>query len=211
MKFDQFSAKLSGAVQGDLPGFNAQSLLAPTHRGTPDINAEYYKNARLGGVLVLLYPHQEEIRTVLIRRPEYDGVHSRQIAFPGGKREEEDEDIIETALREAEEEVGVPRETVTVICPLSELYIPPSNFLVTPVLAYANERPNFVLQESEVDGILEPTIHQLLDDSLIAEHEIQVRGDMTITSPGLALGEYIVWGATAMMIAELREILRKVV
>jgi len=203
--FDGFQIQLQQALSNPLPGFDAQSTMAPPHRMKPDVQAPYYNSARKGGVLVLFYPHEGTIKTVLIKRPEYDGVHSKQVAFPGGKHEEGDNSLIDTALREAHEEIGVHPSMVEVVGELSRLYIPPSNFLVTPVVAITSQRPNFILQEEEVAGILEPSLYTLLDDELVENHTIQVR-EFVIESPGIDIDGNIIWGATAMMIGELKVI-----
>lgn len=208
--FDKFVNGLKHAATAELPGWQAQQQMAPEHRLKPEKWAEYYKNARLGAVLVLFYPHNDAVHTVFIQRPTYEGVHSGQIAFPGGKKEDEDVDLIQTALREAWEEVGIRPEQVEVIRPLSELYIPPSNFLVTPVMGICYERPAFVPQVSEVDAILETEVRLLSDPSIAAMRRIKVREGIELDSPSFDLGGPIIWGATAMMISELNEVLKKV-
>ncbi len=207
--FSEFVSNLKVAAAQELPGWAAQANMAPPQRLKPETWAEYYKNARLGAVLILFYPHNDAVHTVLIQRPTYEGVHSAQIAFPGGKKEDEDKDLIQTALREAWEEVGVRPEQVEVIRPLSELYIPPSNFLVTPVIGISYERPEFVPQLTEVEAILETDLKLLADPSIAAMRRIKVR-DMELDSPSFDLGGPIIWGATAMMISELNEVLKRV-
>ncbi len=208
--FENFVQGLKKAAVGDLPGWQAQQHMAPEHRLKPDAWEQYKSTARLGGVLVLFYPHNEVVNTVFIQRPTYEGVHSGQIAFPGGKKEEDDVDLVQTALREAWEEVGVRPEQVEVIRPLSELYIPPSNFLVTPVMGVCYERPNFVPQITEVEAILETDLKLLSDPSIAAVRKITIRDGMQLDSPSFDLDGRIVWGATAMMISELNEVLKKV-
>ncbi|CAN5285307.1 CoA pyrophosphatase [soil metagenome] len=207
--FENFVSSLKRAAVMDLPGWAAQSQMAPEGRLKPVDWEQYYPNARLGAVLILFYPLKETVHTVLIQRPTYEGVHSAQIAFPGGKKEDDDKDLIQTALREAWEEVGIRPEQVEVIRPLSNLYIPPSNFLVTPVIGISYERPDFVPQISEVEAILETELKLLADPSIAAMRRIKVR-DMELDSPSFDLGGRIIWGATAMMISELNEVLRGV-
>ncbi|MGB0424803.1 MAG: NUDIX hydrolase, partial [Flavobacteriales bacterium] len=117
---------------------------------------------REGAVLLLLYPKGENWSTVLIKRTKYEGVHSAQIALPGGKREAGDADMSDTALREAWEEVGVPLKEVSLLGNLSDVYIPPSNFLVSAYVGVVKSRPGFVAQESEVAEILEMDIKEEL-------------------------------------------------
>jgi len=209
-RFNDFVTEVKRATAADLPGWQAQSQMAPAHRMQPETWAQYYKDARLGAVLILFYPHNDAVHTVLIQRPTYEGVHSGQIAFPGGKKEDDDQDLIQTALREAWEEVGIRPEQVEVLSPLSELYIPPSNFLVTPVMGICYERPDFVPQITEVDTILETDLKMLTDPSIAATRRIKVREGMELDSPSFDLGGRIIWGATAMMISELNEVLKAV-
>lgn len=204
--FDQFINSLADGLR-DLPGWQAQYQMSPQFRMKPDEAAPYYKDARLGGVLILFYPHNETINTVLIQRPTYQGVHSGQIAFPGGRKEEQDADLITTALREAEEEVNVASQRVTVLNSLTELYIPPSNFLVTPVVGYTTERPNFKPEEREVESILEVPVAELTDKKIRGVKEITPREGVTFHSPYYNVQGKTVWGATAMMISELNAVL----
>ncbi len=210
--FGKFVSDLEAAIaQNDLPGWAAQSKMAPPQRMKPETWMEHYKNARLGAVLILFYPLNDTVHTAFIQRPTYDGVHSGQIAFPGGKREEGDEDLIQTALREAWEEVGILPENVTVLGTLSELYIPPSNFLVTPVMGIAHEQPKFVAQEAEVEKIIETDLKLLTDPAIASIRPIYIREDYRLDSPSFDIGGGpLIWGATAMMISELNELLKHV-
>lgn len=193
-----------------LPGHVAQEKMAPEHRLPHEQWERYFANAKKGGVLILFYPVNQHIHTVLIQRPQYEGVHSGQVAFPGGAKEEKDATMIETALREAEEEVGASRNLIQVVGQLTELYIPPSNFLITPVVGFSEQRPDFILEANEVAGIIEPTLPELLDEKSVGIKKIQVRSDIAIDAPYYDIQGRTVWGATAMMISELNEILRKV-
>lgn len=209
-QFEQFVQGIKRAAEADLPGWQAQQHMAPEHRLKPESWKRYYDTARLGAVLILFYPHKGRVHTVFIQRPTYEGVHSGQIAFPGGRKEDGDVDLIQTALREAWEEVGVRPEQVEVVKPLSELYIPPSNFLVTPVMGISYERPDFVPQITEVESILETDLKLLADPSIAAVRKITIRDGMQLDSPSFDLGGPIVWGATAMMISELNAVLKQV-
>lgn len=206
---DEFAKKLKAQMQ-HLPGHVAQEKMAPEHRLPHEQWERYFANAKKGGVLILFYPVNQHIHTVLIQRPQYEGVHSGQVAFPGGAKEEKDATMIETALREAEEEVGASRNLIQVVGQLTELYIPPSNFLITPVVGFSEQRPDFILEANEVAGIIEPTLPELLDEKSVGIKKIQVRSDIAIDAPYYDIQGRTVWGATAMMISELNEILRKV-
>lgn len=165
------------------------------------------KNAKIGAVLIALYPDNGVIRTVMMKRPDYDGTHSGQISFPGGKAEEKDADIIQTALREAEEEVNIRREDVLVIGQLTQLYIPPSNFLVHPVLGILRNPPILIPDQHEVQSIHVPELSYLLRDDIIDETEILLSTGYRLTTPSFKVDGHIVWGATAMIIAELKELM----
>ena len=191
-----------------LPGHSAQEKMAPEHRLPHEQWERYYPNAKLSGVLILFYPFQSGIHTVLIQRPDYNGVHSRQVGFPGGQKEEADQDIIYTAMREANEEVGVDLKSVTTLGTLTELYVPPSNFLITPVVAYSTDRPQFVLDKKEVVEIIEPEIKELLNEKAIGVKSIKVGPEISIEAPYYNIHGRTVWGATAMIISELNEVIR---
>ena len=150
--FNSYIHQLSLALSQALPGREAQFLMEPLTRRVEMEKQKNRKNAKLSAVLILLYPKDDKIYTAMIKRPVYNGVHSGQIAFPGGKKEDDDLNLSETALRETEEEIGVLRNSVEVIGQLSQLYIPPSNFNVQPVIAYTNNIPDFILEENEVDS-----------------------------------------------------------
>jgi len=210
LSFKIFVEKLSQELQHPLPGYEAQYKMAREFREHPLDTERYHANARLGAVLILFYPKENGIHTVLIQRPTYDGVHSAQVAFPGGKKEEADSTLIETALREAEEEVGINAGLVNVAGALTKLYIPPSNFLVTPVVGFCEVQPLFIRQLTEVDEIVEVDLATLTNEKLINEKVIHLQQNISLQVKYYDIYGKTVWGATAMMIAELNELLRKI-
>ncbi|MBT8302388.1 MAG: CoA pyrophosphatase, partial [Maribacter sp.] len=157
------------------------------------------------------YPNEtRSTNLLLILRKKYNGVHSNQIGFPGGKLEKEDLDIMHTALRETQEEVGVPPPEVSIIKPLTEIYIPPSNFEVQPFLGlYENPKP-FILQESEVESLVEVSLDDFMDDAKVFTQKLSTSYAKNIDVPAFKLNGYTVWGATAMMLSEIKELLRQV-
>lgn len=166
-------------------------------------------NAKIGAVLIALYPDEMGIvRTVLMKRPDYDGTHSGQVSFPGGKMEEADATVIETALREAEEEVNIKPHEVKVVGQLTNLYIPPSNFLVHPVLGILEKQPLLMPDKHEVQSIHLPELTYLLRDDIIEEKDIVLSSGFKMRTPYFEVDGHTVWGATAMMIAELKEVLK---
>jgi 8-oxo-dGTP pyrophosphatase MutT (NUDIX family) len=193
-----------------LPGYEAQYKMAREFREHPIDTERYHTNARIGAVLILFYPKENGIHTVLIQRPTYDGVHSAQVAFPGGKKEDDDSTLVETALREAEEEVGIDANVVTVAGELTKLYIPPSNFLVTPVVGFCEAKPLFVPQQTEVDEIVEVDLATLTNEKLINEKVIHLQQNISLNVKYYDIYGKTVWGATAMMIAEMNELLKRI-
>lgn len=194
----------------DLPGESAQYLMAPKHRPRTDFYARNKIEPRKGSVLILLYPSDGETCVALTLRNEYDGVHSRQVSFPGGKLEESDGTLEYTALRESKEEIGVDFNKVEIIGKLTDLYIPPSNFLVSPYLAYTNSRPEFVLDSREVAALIEVPVVQFLDEKIKTRKKNQTGSGTEIDVPCYVVNDKIIWGATAMMISEFAELLRQV-
>ena len=201
---------IRAALQNPLPGKAAHLEMAPGSRiesllvETP----EQIIHARRAAVLILLYPVNEKVFTVLIKRPVYDGVHSGQIAFPGGRYEPEDRNLTETALREAEEETGIDRNEVNVLGILSELYIPPSNFLILPVVGYMNRKPDFKIQVSEVAGLLHTPLSDLFDERIRSVIPVN-NGDLSFQAPSYLLDQEVIWGATAMVINEFYQVISK--
>ncbi len=196
-------------LQGPLPGRSAHLVMAPESRIESLLHEthEQVTHARKAAVLILLYEMKGSIHTVLIKRPVYDGVHSGQIAFPGGRYEVADKDLTETALREAEEEIGVNRHEVMVLGHLSQLYIPPSNFLILPVVGSINRIPDFTLQTSEVDGILQVSLKDLFDERHRSVTTFTSEAYGTFRAPSYIIDGEIIWGATAMVIRELKELI----
>jgi 8-oxo-dGTP pyrophosphatase MutT (NUDIX family) len=189
-----------------LPGVDAHDLLMPFKRPTPKQALSSGKTPKVGAVLMLVYPQNARLHTVLMERPSYPGVHSGQISFPGGKVEADDADHTATALRETWEEVGVAPETVEVVGKWTSLYIPPSNFIMHPFLGWTAHKPDWQLDPREVASVIETPLTQLIAPETLQERTIPSGvGNTNIRVKGFALGEHFVWGATAMVIMEFRE------
>ncbi len=168
------------------------------------------KKPKQAAVMAVFYPgEQEETRFVLILRKSYKGVHSNQVGFPGGRVEEEDLNLMHTALRETEEEVGIPRQEVTVLRELTRLYIPPSNFWVQPYLGLMERTPLLVPQEEEVEAVLEIDIDEFLSESCLTRQTLSTSYASNIEVPAFLLNGHVVWGATAMMLSEMKDILKQ--
>ncbi|HEY6436059.1 MAG TPA: CoA pyrophosphatase [Ignavibacteriaceae bacterium] len=195
-------------LTGELPGELAHSEMAPIDRPTA-IEARQWPETKESGVLILLYPYKNSVFTSLMLRPDYQGVHSNQVSFPGGRKEEFDKDIYATALREANDELGIMSNEVHVIGNLSELYIPPSKSLVTPIIGYAEKRPEFVIDPKEVSKIIEADLLDLLDEKNMGQTEIVRASYLLKRVPAILYKEFTIWGATAMIINELKWIYKK--
>ena len=163
-----------------------------------------------GGVLILLYEDNGIIKFPLIKRAEYLGAHSGQVSLPGGKAEE-GEDNVECALREAEEEIGIQRSDVKVLGKLSDFFVMPSNFMVTPVIGMVDYTPSFKPDPYEVVRVLEGDINSIIKGDSIKEKEIVAAGKYRMIAPHFEVEGEVVWGATAMMLNELRMVVREVI
>ena len=207
MNFQDFLQFVPQFISAELPAIEAHLKMAPLDRIMSKPN---YKDSlpRTAAVLMLCYPKQEETHIILIVRNEYEGVHSAQIAFPGGKFEEEDTDFSFTALRETFEEVGVHPNQLEIIKSFTEVYIPPSNFVVHPFFGLCRDEINFIPDPAEVAQIIELPISTLLNDSIVVETEIPTSETTSIILPAFKIENHIVWGATAMMLSELKEVLK---
>lgn len=195
----------------ELPGEAIQLKMAPIERLIElKSKARAMNTAKRAGVLVLFYPNSEGIaHLVLILRKTYKGVHSAQVSFPGGKHEDGDVSLEKTALREAEEEVGVRNHAVSVLKELTEIYIPPSNFFVQPFLGITHATPNFIPQLDEVEAIIEVPLRHFMDDSVLVTKTLSTSYATNIQVPAFLLNDHVVWGATAMILSEVRELLNQ--
>ncbi len=204
----EFADKLKNEIQKDLPGTDIQWIMASSDRLIRDFPRIPGNDARVAAVLILLYPVNGSVHTVFMQRTDYNGVHGGQISFPGGKKELFDKDIIATALREANEETGVPVSAIGVIGKLTPLFIPVSNMLVTPVVAWTEEKPHFRHQSEEVDFLFDAELSRFLDPSIIKIKPMVIRGE-PIDVKYYDYDGNVIWGATAMILNELLTIIKE--
>jgi len=192
-----------------LPGTPAHNKMKPLLANGIPIRFPERSDTREGGVLILLYEKNNTIHFPLIRRSEYEGVHSGQIALPGGRYEASDSNLIDTALRETEEEIGIDRSTVSVIGQLSKFYVGASNYNILPVVGYLKEVPEFRPDLFEVAEVIEAKLEVLLNPENVKTKTIRARNAVELTSPYFDIQDQTVWGATAMMLSEFSEILKE--
>lgn len=205
MKFDY--NLLADRLKQPLPGPIAHEPLRAVSIGTIKPKFEHKLPPRPGSVLILLYQDGDQIKFPLTIRPDYLGAHGGQISFPGGKAEE-GEDAIETALREAEEEIGIKRNEIKVIGSLSEFFVVPSNFLVKPIVAFAETKPAFVADPIEVVRIIEGSLEDIMREDAVLTKEILAAKLYPMMAPHFEIEGEVVWGATAMMLNEFRLVIR---
>lgn len=212
MVFSGFLEATTKIKHLDLLGESSHLKMSPPYRVELEKLMKKKKDkAKKAGVMALFYPcYQGQTQLVLILRKSYQGVHSAQIGFPGGKFEHTDKDIMHTAMRETHEEIGVPVQETNVIKSLSPLYIPPSNFIVQPFFGLLEETPVFSKQDDEVEDILEVKLNDFLDDKNRIMTKVATSYDMKVSVPAFKLNGHIVWGATAMMLSELKDLLKQV-
>lgn len=195
-----------------MPGESAHHNLAPLFRLQELEELQKPKiEPRHAAVMAVFYPNPDhQVHFVLILRPTYRGVHSNQVAFPGGRVEEEDRDLAHTALRETEEEVGIPQDDVEVLKEMTPIYIGPSNFWVRPYIGILDYTPEFVPQEDEVEAIIEVDLEDFLSDSSLTNQRLNTSYSKSIEVPAFLLSGHVVWGATAMMLNEMKDVLKEV-
>ncbi len=211
MDFQHFLKYVPKLIQVALPASEAHYKMAPFERieSLKKLNNDTI-NPKKAAVMMLFYPKKGQTHLVLIVRNSYEGVHSAQIAFPGGKYETQDVTFEKTALRETHEEIGIHPEKIEIIMPFTNLYIPPSNFMVYPFLGICKEEIVFVPDNNEVVNVIEWPLNDFLNDDLIVTTTLSTSYAEKIQIPAFKINEHIVWGATAMMLSELKEVLKKV-
>lgn len=211
MNFDQFSNAVSKIENIPLPAETSQFKMSPPFRlKLQELQKDKIKLAKKAGVMALFYPnHTHETTLVLILRKTYKGVHSAQVGFPGGKLEKSDASIQEAALRETYEEIGVPAQTIEVLKKMTQVYIPPSNFFVQPYVGLTTKTPKFIKQDDEVEDIIEVALRDLLDETNVITERVSTSYKVNVDVPAFKLNEHVVWGATAMMLSEIKDLLKE--
>jgi 8-oxo-dGTP pyrophosphatase MutT (NUDIX family) len=205
MNINTFNDFVSKIHENSLPGINSAIQLTPSVRNSQinSINANPTKAA----VVICCYTNtNNEITFPLIKRQTYTGIHSAQISLPGGKEDSLDQNLWDTAKRELNEELGVDLRKLNKLYKLSQLFIPPSNFIVTPYLAYNSSLPKFIINKREVSEIINVTIDQLVDLKK-TNRKISNSYLKDYSVPGYIIKKHFVWGATAMILKEFKVLL----
>jgi 8-oxo-dGTP pyrophosphatase MutT (NUDIX family) len=210
MDFNYFKNNISKLIDCPIGGIDAQFNLAPKLRMKYSQNKINALNPKKAAVVALFYPNKHgETCFLLTLRANYNGTHSSQISFPGGKYDKNDGVLKKTALREAYEEVGIPMNDISIFKQMTDVFIPPSNFLATPFIGFLNYTPTFTINR-EVEKIISILLTDLLDDSSISTTTLSTSYAKNIEVPCFVLNDYVVWGATAMMLNEIKELLKNI-
>jgi len=209
MKLSALVDRLKERLSGPLPGASAHAAMRAMPIGETIPRFAHKLPPKPGGVLILIYEHEGVLRFPLIKRQEYNGAHSGQVSLPGGKAEP-GENAVQAALREGEEEIGIERIKPSVLGTLTDFFVVPSNFMITPVISTLDSEPAFMPDAYEVARILTGSIDDLIKDDAIKHSEILAAGRYRMLAPHFEIGGEIVWGATAMMLNEFRTVLREI-
>ncbi len=190
-------------LQSELPGELAHIHFYPDRIKNKSV--ENINDKKLSAVGIHLYPEKESVFFVLIKRPNYNGYHSGQIAFPGGKKDNSDSNLEQTAKRESFEELSISMDNGEFICELTAVYIPVSNFLVHPFVFWHNQKP-YMSKNHEVAEVIEISLDELINEDNIGKINLEKIGLIDI--PAFIFRECQVWGATALILSELKEMLK---
>lgn len=198
-------AFLANLLKKELPGSEAHKKMLPMGRSiTLPSNASTVKYS---AVLLLLFEKDNELHFCLTKRNNGLKHHAGQISFPGGRCEPFEKDFSTTALRETEEEIGVHRNEIQLLGSLSEVYVQVSNYLIKPYIGFCHQHPNFKINPFEVDEVISVPLSLIFTDGSHQTKDVTTSIG-TIKAPCYQLAEHTVWGATAMMLAELEELLK---
>ena len=194
-----------------LPGEASHLKMAPEFRARELKEAKAAINlAKQAAVMALFYPRAKwEVHLLLILRKSHPkDVHSNQVGLPGGKVEKQDANRQATALRETFEEVGISSEKIEVVRRCTPLYIPPSNFQVHPFMGLIDYQPEFIAQVSEVAALIEVPLSELLNDNNLVTKRLTTSYASQVEVPAFLLQGRVVWGATGMMLNEIRSLIK---
>ena len=210
MDFDSFLTHISSLKEMPLGGMDSQFKMAPAIRKNFVLKDLIMANPKDSAVLALFYPdNTNQTNFLLTQRARYNGTHSAQISFPGGKMEKSDTNLETTALRETFEETGVSQNDIKIYREITKTYIPPSNFWVTPFIGFLEYTPKLVASH-EVNEFIEVKLRDLLNDTSITSKNLTTSYMKNIDVPCFKLNDYIVWGATAMILSEIKDLIKSI-
>ncbi len=202
--FSKFGYELSNVLSTSAQHMSERNMMSPfkiTERLEKQASA---KGHRTGAVAILFYETKGTLHIPLILRPDYNGVHSGQVSFPGGAVDKSDTHLVDTAWRETGEEIGVRRSVLTLSGTINPIYIPPSNFLVYPFVGLIKNNPEFVPDPVEVEEIIELPVNMLLDEKIVEYGLVKSAAKVSLKVPYFNVFGHKVWGATAIMLADLK-------
>lgn len=190
----------------------AQYLMAPASRKNLARYPQENDNHKKSSVLLLLYPIENKVKILLLLRQSYEGAHSNQISFPGGKVDKDDKDYLHTALRETKEETGIHESNINILGSLTALYIPVSNFLVNPYVGYFNsiDKMDIKIDSREIAAVVDFDIEILLNPKYKDTININLSNGISFGAPCYATKPEVIWGATAMILSEFAELIKGV-
>lgn len=206
----EFSQNLRARFQEKLPGEASHIQMAPLGRPISSlarIESDFYKES---AVSVILFPKNQDVHFYLMQRHVYKGAHSGQVSFPGGKKEESDPNLIHTATRETFEEIGVKLSEKQLIGELTSVFIPVSKFNMQSFVFCLEAEPNLTIDTFEVESLFSISVNELLNDQNLRKVSIPIENGMILKDvPCFYFNEKVVWGATALVLNELKEILKR--
>jgi len=213
MNLEYVISKIKLRLKGTLPGRNIQLSLytQPWLRDYEARIREFEESntpTKQSSVIILLYEINNQIYFPLIRRPIYSGVHSGQIGLPGGKKDPNDIDLIDTALRECYEEIGIDQTEIQVLGTLTPVFIPPSMFWVNVVVGYIQTTPKFIPDTREVAELIEFPLVELLKEENVGFRQVSTSGSGLMQMPGYVYKDHFIWGATSMILTELKDLIK---
>lgn len=202
-------ADLIKRFEKELPGEKSHLAFMP-FRGSSMEEIKKGIAFRDAAVAIILFHNKENrLCTIVTRRQEYDGSHSGQISFPGGKKELDDENLLATAIRECYEEIGIHASNFELLKELTPLFVPVSKFLITPYVFYStNQSFDYMRSEREVAAINELDLLELYKSESVVNIDLQINPEFTMKNvPHFKQGDILIWGATALILNELKDIL----
>lgn len=190
-----------------LPGPGAHYLMASDFYKEKRIDIDKVSGYKKSAVCLLLYEKRGVIHFLLIKRPDTHRYHAGQIALPGGGSDEA-ETYEQTALRELKEETGIVIPEENIVGRISPIYIPISNFYIQPIVAFVTSPP-VIHRSIEVEEVIEFSLNGLLDENILAETEVITTGNLKLKTPYFKVQGFVLWGATAMILSEVKELLKE--